>query len=146
MHFELLPKTHIAEAHENPFLGDEEKNLDSMKEVDETIKVTAVVTTEDAVRTYFADIPILQEVARCESRFRQYDSTGRPLRNMHGSSATGVMQIMSSVHRDTALHLGYDIDTLEGNMGYARYLYERNGTRDWNASRHCWGNKQVTQT
>ncbi len=93
---------------------------------------------EKEVRQYFADVPIMATIAGCESRFRQFDENGRVLKNPN-SSASGVMQIMSSIHKREAARLGYDIYTLEGNLAYARHLYRNEGTRPWNASRHCWG-------
>lgn len=107
---------------------------------------------EKKVREFFADIPVMVAVAKCESRFRHYDANGNVLKNRQGTSATGVLQIMASYHREAARDLGYDIDTLEGNLGYARHLYESNGTRDWEASRSCWGssivakNKDISET
>lgn len=91
------------------------------------------------VRNYFADAPVMVQIARCESNFRQYNANGVVLKNPT-SSAKGVFQIMESLHTRTASNLGHDILTIEGNLGYARHLYEREGTRPWNASRHCWGN------
>jgi len=96
-------------------------------------------SVEQTVRAKFANAKVLIQVARCESRFRHYDSRGRVLRNAQGSSAVGVMQIMSSVHKRTAEKLGYDIYTLDGNLGYALYLYKHQGTAPWNESKHCWG-------
>lgn len=77
-------------------------------------------------------------IARCESEFRQYDRTGTVLKNPT-SSAKGVFQIMESLHTNTAARLGYDILTVEGNLAYAKYLYDTEGTRPWNASAGCWG-------
>jgi hypothetical protein len=98
--------------------------------------------TETAVRSYFSDIPVMIQIARCESNFRQYNDAGEVLKNTR-SSAKGVFQIMESLHEDPAQKLGYDITTLEGNMAYARDLYERQGTRPWTASSACW-NKSDT--
>lgn len=96
-------------------------------------------SVEEYVRAEFKDIPVMIDIARCESRFRQYDSAGKVLKNPT-SSAMGAFQIMASLHAAPAkANLGYDIYSLEGNAAYARYLYEKNGTRDWNASKHCWG-------
>ncbi len=96
-------------------------------------------SVEEYVREEFKDIPVMIDIARCESRFRQYDSAGRVLKNPT-SSAMGAFQIMASLHAAPAkANLGLDIYSLEGNTAYARYLYEKNGTRDWNASKHCWG-------
>lgn len=93
--------------------------------------------TEQLVREYFRDIPIMVEIARCESQFRQFDRNGQVLKNPN-SSAKGAFQIMESIHTATASKLGHDILTLEGNAAYARYLYEKEGTRPWNASAACW--------
>lgn len=93
---------------------------------------------EEKVRQYYADVPVLVEVARCESQFKQYDEQGNVLRNHEGSSATGVMQIMYSVHAKAAQNLGYDITKLEGNLGYGKHLYETEGLKPWDASRDCW--------
>lgn len=92
---------------------------------------------EVAVREHFKDVPVMIEIARCESTFRQFDKEGKPLKNP-GSTATGVMQLMASYHREPARNLGYDIDTLEGNIGYALVLYEQSGTVPWLASAKCW--------
>jgi len=92
---------------------------------------------EAKVREYYADKPVLVEIAYCESSFRQYDEEGRPLRNP-GSTATGVMQIMASIHEEPARKLGYDIRELDGNLRYAEILYEQHGTQPWNASKGCW--------
>jgi hypothetical protein len=48
------------------------------------------------------------------------------------------MQINAHFHEDDAMELGYDIDTLEGNTAYGRYLYEKYGLRPWSASAPCW--------
>ena len=111
------------------------------------IGITVATTThaqssEAAVKRYFAGQPVLISIAKCESGMRQFDENGRVLKNPD-SSATGVMQIMASFHRRQALRLGYDINTLNGNLGYAKKLYQREGTRPWNASRHCWGKRRT---
>lgn len=95
--------------------------------------------TESTVRTYFADAPIMIEVARCESRFRHYDANGDVMRGIVNALDRGVMQINEHYHLETATKLGYDIHTLEGNLAYARHLYETQGTRPWISSSPCWG-------
>jgi soluble lytic murein transglycosylase-like protein len=96
-------------------------------------------TVEKKVRAYYVDMPVMIQIAKCESRFRQYDENGNALPNADGSGAVGVMQIMSSVHKGAATKLGHDIFTLDGNLAYARHLYQNEGTRPWNASKSCWG-------
>jgi hypothetical protein len=96
-------------------------------------------TTKERVEEYFSDIPILAEVASCESHFRQFNKDGSVLRGVQNSQDVGVMQINEKYHLKTADKLGYNLYSLEGNMAYARYLYEKEGTRPWNYSSKCWG-------
>lgn len=92
---------------------------------------------EEKVRDYFADIPVMIEIARCESEFMQYSKSGQPL---HGGTGTmiGLFQISEFLHRKIALKFEWNIDKPEGNMAYARYLYEEKGTAPWLDSKSCW--------
>ncbi len=116
--------------------------LTSSLESTDTLKIQPfgpAQTVEEYVRDYFADEPVMIAIAKCESQFRQTDKNGKLLKNAH-SSAIGVFQIMSSIHAGNAeKNLGIDITTIEGNAAYARYLYEKSGTKPWNASKSCWG-------
>lgn len=107
------------------------------------IKTASAVpkTARETVSQYFADIPELIEVARCESRFRHYDSEGRVLRGEINSGDVGVMQVNIYYHEETARKLGLDLYSMEGNMAYARSLYEREGLTPWNSSSKCWRGK-----
>ncbi len=119
--------------------------LSSQKElVQETIALeevidTASMTTEEYVRHYFSDIPVMIDVARCESHFTHYNEYGEVLKGRAVSTDRGVMQINEYYHLDTANKLGINIYSLEGNLAYARYLYETQGTRPWRPSAKCWG-------
>ena len=93
---------------------------------------------EAKVREYFQDIPIMVEIARCESTFRHRLSNGEVLRGYVDGADTGVMQINLRYHQRTADQLGLDMENIYDNMAYARYLYERQGTQPWNASAPCW--------
>lgn len=95
------------------------------------------ITLEEYVREYFALNPILAEVARCESRFRQFGANG-VLRGEYDRNDLGVMQINERYHAEAARKNGFDIKTLEGNLGYATWLYEREGLSPWKSSRSCW--------
>ncbi len=101
-------------------------------------EIENLMGTEEYIRQYFKDIPIMIQIAKCESTFRQLDNQGNVIKNKN-SSATGVLQIMASIHTPDAEELGLDIKTLEGNAAFARDLYERQGTKPWNASKACWG-------
>jgi hypothetical protein len=97
---------------------------------------------EEKVREYFPDAPVMADIARCESRFRQFDSAGGPLGGGLGGNMIGVFQINAPVHAAYAAGLGMDIYTLEGNFAYAKLLYEEEGTRPWRSSGKCWNNEE----
>jgi len=108
----------------------------------------AAQTVEEYVREYFADVPVMIEIAKCESEFRHFNKNGQVLKNGLGSSATGMFQIMASIHQPVAEKLGLDIYTMQGNAAYARYLYEKQGTKPWEAdlkSKNCWGKTKVAK-
>ncbi|OGG60015.1 hypothetical protein A3C89_03875 [Candidatus Kaiserbacteria bacterium RIFCSPHIGHO2_02_FULL_50_50] len=98
-----------------------------------------VADVEVAVRDYFADIPALANVARCESQYRHTLKDGSVLRGVVDPRDTGVMQINTYYHGDTAKKLGLDLTNFVDNMAYARYLYETQGLQPWSASKSCWG-------
>jgi hypothetical protein len=90
------------------------------------------------VKEYYAETPILASIAWCESRHRHMGANGSVIKNPT-STAIGVMQIMESIHDEDAKELGIDIKSLDGNLSYAKVLYEKQGTKPWNASKSCWG-------
>lgn len=98
------------------------------------------VDTETAVRAYFSDIPVMIQIARCESTFRHTLADGTTLRGKRDPADTGVMQINMRYHGDKAEELGLDLTDMYDNMEYARDLYNRQGTKPWNASAPCWSN------
>lgn len=94
-----------------------------------TPTLPTLAETETAVRSYFADVPAMILIAKCESGFRQYNTNGTPLR---GSGLyIGVFQVDEKIHAGTARGMGMDIYTLDGNLAYAKYLYDQAGTRPW---------------
>ncbi len=99
---------------------------------------SAHASVEHKVKQMYAKHPTLVKIAKCESGFKQFDDKGQPLKNPN-SSATGVMQIIASIHAPTARSMGFDIKTIEGNLRYALALYRTQGSSPWNASKHCWG-------
>lgn len=118
-----------------------EPKVDSVQnqEYTENISTDNPVTFEQYVREYFKDDPILAEIAKCESTFKQYGSTGEVIQGRINKSDVGVMQINKYYHLKQALKLGYDLHTAQGNMAYAQWLYDREGTKPWNSSSKCWG-------
>jgi len=93
---------------------------------------------EQKAKAYFKDDPILVDIARCESRFRQLDKNGNILRGTINKGDLGLMQINEYYHADKAKELGLDLKTVEGNMAYAKYLYDREGAQPWISSSKCW--------
>lgn len=106
---------------------------------DKKIEIKKKMTVEEYIRNYFSDIPVMVEVAKCESRFRQHDKNGEVLRGEENNLDRGVMQINEYFHNEDSVKLGYDILTLEGNTAYARYLFEKYGLKPWRSSSKCWG-------
>ncbi len=96
------------------------------------------LTTEAYVRNYFSDLPIMIEISRCESAFRQNDEKGNILRGIKNNLDVGAFQINEHYHSKTAKKMGVNLHTVEGNAQYARYLYEKEGARPWLSSSKCW--------
>ena len=109
----------------------------------ETPVTVEAVTVEEYIASYFPEEPIMQKVAFCESRFRQFGESGTPLRGIVNSSDVGLFQINEYYHGETAEKLGIDLHSLQGNLEYARYLYDREGTQPWSASKPCWSSEHV---
>ena len=90
------------------------------------------------VNDYFRDIPQLVKIAECESHFRQFSKNGNVQRGEKNRYDVGVMQINELYHADDASALGLDIYTLDGNVAFARHLYEKFGDKPWKSSSACW--------
>jgi hypothetical protein len=102
-------------------------------------EVENMMSTEQYIRQYFKDIPIMIQIARCESTFRHLDDDGEIHRGRVNNADVGVMQINEYYHLETSEKKGLDIHTIEGNTAYARDLYERQGVQPWSSSKPCWG-------
>lgn len=94
--------------------------------------------TEKIVRSYFRDIPVMIQIARCESTFRHTLADGSVLKGVVDPADTGVMQINKRYHEQTATSMRLNLDDIYHNMAYARHLYETQGTQPWSASAPCW--------
>ncbi len=87
--------------------------------------------------TTFEGTPLM-EVMRCESGGRQWGSDGSVLAGRVNPLDRGAMQINLRWNGDAARSMGYDVDTGEGNILYARWLYDKRGMSPWSASKKCW--------
>ena len=110
-----------------------------------TSEFFTTVESEKRVHEYFKDLPVMIEIARCESEFRQYVDSGAVLRGGSAGGMIGIFQFFESVHTVPAKALGFDLATVDGNLGYARHLYEAQGTTPWNPAKSCW-DKAPTKT
>ncbi|MDE2213359.1 MAG: hypothetical protein KGJ34_02395 [Patescibacteria group bacterium] len=99
-------------------------------------------TVKQYVTAYFSDIPIMVDIARCESHFHQFGSDGEVYRGEINHEDLGVMQINDYYHGAEAKNLNLDLASIEGNVAFARYLYEKQGTTPWDSSKECWGPSQ----
>lgn len=113
--------------------------------IEEVAKNSPLLDTELIVRSYFKDIPVMIQIARCESGFRHTLEDGSVLKGKVDSADTGVMQINKRFHADKATTMNLNLDNLNNNMAYARHLYETEGTRPWNASASCWNSQVAMQ-
>lgn len=102
------------------------KNIDDAKQM------------EKYLRKQFADAPIMVEIARCESTFRQFGDNGQVIRGKVNKADVGLLQINEKYHAEDAVKLGYDIYSIEGNVSFAKYLYGKYGTSPWSSSAPCW--------
>ena len=76
-------------------------------------------------------------IAKCESEFTQFNALGTVLQGGYKNRMIGLYQI-APLHIPDATALGLNVKTTEGNMAFARHLYEQSGTRPWLASKWCW--------
>ncbi len=96
------------------------------------------------VETVFAEAPVMVAVAKCESGFRQFYDSGNVFRGGSGRYI-GVFQIDENLHKNPASAIGFDIYTVDGNLGYAKYLYEKQGANPWkNCSNKYYGTETAS--
>ena len=81
---------------------------------------------------------ILNRIAFCESSGKHFDENGKIIKGKQNPNDIGKYQINMFYHYETAMKLGYDIFTEEGNEKYALWLYQKNGVKDWEYSKSCW--------
>lgn len=95
-------------------------------------------TIQEQIADTFPDAPVMLRVAYCESKYRQFNPDGSVHRGEINPKDTGVFMINERFHLAEAQRLGFDIYSTAGNISYARYLYNLQGTKPWDWSKHCW--------
>lgn len=120
----------------------------AIAEATTTIAITATTTAnlnnnknyklDNQVRNFTSDKPLMAEIASCESHFRQFAKDGSVLRGRVNNLDVGLFQINEYYHLERAKKLGYDIYSVEGNMAYAKLLFNEEGPTPWSSSSPCW--------
>ena len=87
--------------------------------------------------------PALKRVCACESvgnpdREPVHSINGEVIRGKINPQDIGICQINLYYHEAAAMSQGLNLFIEEDNITYANGLYEREGLRPWNPSRHCW--------
>lgn len=121
-----------------------EQETESANE-EEVLGMHSTSEIKGMVKDEFGDEHPMVDVARCESSFRQFANDGDVLRNPE-SDAIGIFQILEGLHEQPAEKLGFDIFTSEGNIGYARKLYDSFGLSPWSPSSLCWDDGTIDRT
>ncbi len=101
-----------------------------------TPKEQVILLIQEQAKEVAVPLETILEIARCESGIRQFDQYGKVIQSH--TNDFGVFQINAFYHQETARKMGLDIMKTEDNIKYAAHLMKLNGTRDWNASKHCW--------
>lgn len=130
--------THVATAGAATTTATTSEILKDTQTADASGTVHDAAVVEQKVRHLFKDTPVMIEIARCESKFRQYTDSGNVFRGGYQNAMVGVFQFNGPVHKNGAKALGFDIDTLDGNLDYAKHVYTLSGTDPWVSSFTCW--------
>lgn len=119
------------------------------------VKYEAVVqdtaTTTESVSESLPDAnkailrPELEKICACESgngtpgSARQFYEDGTLVTGKIDPDDRGICQVNLRYHGETAKNMGLDLDTEYGNITYANWLYEKQGSRPWRWSQKCHG-------
>jgi hypothetical protein len=101
------------------------------------VSFAQTASEEVAIRTYFADLPVMVAIANCESQFHEFNADGSVLHGGYKGHMIGLFQF-APFHQETATLFGWNLNTVAGQLAYARYLYNEEGTVPWNDSSWCW--------
>lgn len=92
---------------------------------------TTPMSVEEKILEAFPDVPIMIEVARCESQLDPLADRG----NLNVD--VGLFQI-NQVHLERLEKLGLDRRDIDDNITFAKMLYEESGLNAWYMSKPCW--------
>jgi len=124
-------------------------NIVTDQGVQATTTVESAITGTDQIEAYvraqYSDTPILIDIARCESRFHQFNKDGTVVRGEVNNKDVGIMQINEIYHAEAATKMGVNIYSTEGNVAFGKYLYQKYGVSPWSASSRCWSDNAVAK-
>jgi hypothetical protein len=119
---------------------------------------TADLSTSDPTSTptlsLFNGYPLLERIAACETTGsvtgtpRQFLPDGSilwgidPKTHKRIQRDEGILQINTWVWQASATQMGDNLNTLEGNLAFGKYLYQKYGTAPWSASEGCWSGQR----
>lgn len=86
----------------------------------------------------FGTSTVMARIAFCESTDRQFYDDGEVLKGEKDSDDRGLFQINQVYHLKESESLIMDTATVDGNIEYAKFLYQTQGTAPWKASSKCW--------
>lgn len=92
-------------------------------------KVPIILSPRQLVEKEFRNEPVMIRIAKAESEFN-------PLATNPKSSARGIFQILKGTWNDYGC-LG-DRFSPQDNIACARIIYDKDGTRPWDASKDKW--------
>lgn len=92
-------------------------------------------------RDAFSGYHTLKVICSCESGLTHFDKNGDVLKGTINRFDIGICQINELYHQEKVDELGLDIYTEEGNIAYAKHLYDTQGDAPWIWSKPCWEKK-----
>jgi hypothetical protein len=117
----LKPSPNPEELIKRPFLG---RNAE--------VEMFTKKFFRDRLPSKFAEAMIV--IAERESQFNQNEKDGTPYRGRQNWKDVGVMQINEDTWLRKSQSLGYNIYTLEGNLKFALWLFQKEGFKPWKSS------------
>lgn len=121
--------------------------LPTARRIDYGDTIIPTVKAEDGTYNAITDLkskyPELYRIASCESGLRQYDAFGGVLQGKVDSADTGFLQINLDAHLKEIQSMGLNVAKLDDNIRFGIWLYQKEGTIPWTASKKCWSSSQA---
>lgn len=124
----------------------------------QTSTISIIAPTRPTTAQIYAWVPLLYDIAACESSGavsaspRQFNANGSILWGQNPklwditratTTDVGELQISLTYHGPEIKTLGLDVINSESdNVYYGYLLYQKYGSRPWDASKGCWGPKR----